>query len=188
MGVGQPDYLRDQTSAARRQCGRRTSGLPLGLCQAATWTWAHWAAWAFAALALCPASAGAAESASLIVRVVVLPHTAVPAPPALKEFPLPVLNVPLTNAPLALLPASEVPLRMVLTVASAAASGHPHFTTQGRATLPYGLSLGGIPLRFPSGGSLSVVPSRAGGLLTLSTSGSIPPDARDTVALTFRVN
>jgi hypothetical protein len=62
------------------------------------------------------------------------------------------------------------------------------FHDANRCALPYSLSLDGVALRFPSGGSLVVVPSRVGGLLTLSTSAAIPADARDTVALTLRVN
>jgi hypothetical protein len=94
----------------------------------------------------------------------------------------------LANAPLVRLPASEAPLRIVLTVPSAAPSGHPHFTTQTGAMVAYDLGLGGISLRFPSDGCLVIPPSRTGGILTLSTSATVPTEAREWVALTLRVN
>jgi hypothetical protein len=148
MGTAQPGDRPKTTLAPRRQRGKRSGRTPHRLCRARAERWRGCAVCLLALSTLCPTVPGAAESVSLTIRVVVLPPSAFLAVPTLTVLPLPVLDAPLTKVPLARLPAPQGPLQMVLTVASAAASGHPYFTTQTGARCPIALVLMALPSVF----------------------------------------
>jgi len=203
LGLLSPERLASALAEQRKAGGREVLGQillrlgwlrPAELRHALAQQYLRWALGAAGTMLVGahPLTALAAESAGIVIRVVVPPRAAalsVTAPNAGLD-----LAGKLVEAPLAGLPAPAAgPYQVTLVSASAAQFGSPHFVADGIAGVGYRLSIDGRPVQFENGrallgtGATEARPARSS-RLAITTAAGVPPTQRDTLQVVVRVN